>query len=139
MGLLLSIFIVVGFCKSWQTKKTHYKFSGVPGIICNFSNKNLITFESTAPTNNCFNPEQKKDYLLCFVRVRWSVTKKYSYYIFEQECFKKEFILMNQSSRYNAKNSIEKDFYKLMNNSNFGYDCCNTLDNCQFVPIFDEL
>ena len=26
-----------------------------------------------------------------------------------------------------------------MNNSNFGYDCCNNLDNCQFVPIFDEL
>ena len=26
-----------------------------------------------------------------------------------------------------------------MNNSNFGYDCCNNLDNCKFVPIFDEL
>ena len=46
---------------------------------------------------------------------------------------------MNQRSRQNAKNSIEKDFYQLMNNSNFGYDCRNNLDNCQFVPIFDEL
>ena len=46
---------------------------------------------------------------------------------------------MNQRSRQNAKKSIEKDSYKLMNNSNFGYDCCNNLDNCQFVPIFDEL
>ena len=26
-----------------------------------------------------------------------------------------------------------------MNNSYFGYDCCNNLDNYQFVPIFDEL
>ena len=26
-----------------------------------------------------------------------------------------------------------------MNNSNFGYDCRNNLDNCQCVPIFDEL
>ena len=26
-----------------------------------------------------------------------------------------------------------------MNNSNFGYNCRNNLDNCQFVPIFDEL
>ena len=26
-----------------------------------------------------------------------------------------------------------------MSNSNFGYDCRNNLDNCQFVPIFDEL
>ena len=25
-----------------------------------------------------------------------------------------------------------------MNNSNFGCDCQNNLDNCQFVPIFDE-
>ena len=46
---------------------------------------------------------------------------------------------MNQRSKQNAKNSIEKDFYKLMNNSNFGYDCRNNLDNCQLVPIFDEL
>ena len=25
-----------------------------------------------------------------------------------------------------------------MNNSNFGFDCRNNLDNCKFVPIFDE-
>ena len=46
---------------------------------------------------------------------------------------------MNQKSRQNAKNYIEKGFYKLMNNSNFDYDGRNNLDNCQFVPIFDEL
>ena len=26
-----------------------------------------------------------------------------------------------------------------MNNANFGFDCRNNLDSCQFVPIFDEL
>ena len=26
-----------------------------------------------------------------------------------------------------------------MNNSNFGFDCRNNLDNYKFVPIFDEL
>ena len=30
---------------------------------------------------------------------------------------------MNQKSRQESKNNIEKDFYKLMNNPNFGYDC----------------
>ena len=78
---------------------------------------------------------------LCFAinRAGWSVTKIYAHYTFEQECFKKNFIIMNQRSRQNAKNSVEKDFYQLMNNSNFGYDCRNNLDNCQCVPIFDEL
>ena len=75
----------------------------------------------------------------CVVRAGWKITKIYSHYTFEQERFKKYFILMNQKSIQNAKNSVEKDFYKLMNNSNFGYDCRNNLDNCKFVPIFDEL
>ena len=75
----------------------------------------------------------------CVVRAGWKITKIYSNYTFEQERFKKYFILMNQKSIQNAKNSVEKDFYKLMNNSNFGYDCRNNLDNCKFVPISDKL
>ena len=50
----------------------------------------------------------------------------------------KKIILMNQKSKKESKNNIEKDFYKLMNNSNFGYDCQNNIDNCQFVLIFEE-
>ena len=73
------------------------------------------------------------------VRAGWKITKIYLHYTFEHERFKKDFILINQKSRQNAKNSVEKDFYKLMNNYNFGYDCRNNLDNCKFVPIFDEL
>ena len=45
---------------------------------------------------------------------------------------------MNQKSRQQSKNSVKKDFCKLMSNSNFGYDCRNNIDNCKFVPIFDE-
>ena len=26
-----------------------------------------------------------------------------------------------------------------MNNANFGYGCRNNLDNCQFIPVFDEM
>ena len=45
---------------------------------------------------------------------------------------------MNQKSRQHLKDSVEEDFYKLMNDSNFGFDCRNNLDNCKFVPIFDK-
>ena len=58
---------------------------------------------------------------------------------FEQSRFKRDFILMNQKSRQLSKNDVEKYFFKLMNNSNFGYDCRNNLDNCKLTPIFDEL
>lgn len=44
------------------------------------------------------------------VRGRWIVTKIYSYFIFDQERFKRGFILINQPSRQNAKNSVEKGF-----------------------------
>ena len=55
---------------------------------------------------------------LAFVikRAGRKVTKLYSHYSFRQERFKKNFILMNQKSRQNAKNLIEKDFFKLLNN-----------------------
>ena len=46
---------------------------------------------------------------------------------------------MYKKSRQNAKNSIEKDFFQLLNNVNFGDDCRNNLDNCQFILIFDEM
>ena len=38
----------------------------------------------------------------------------------------------------NNQMGIEKDFYKLMNIGNFGYDCCNNADNCYVSPIYDE-
>ena len=46
---------------------------------------------------------------------------------------------MNQTSRQNAKNNIEKDFFELMNNANFGFDCRNKANNTKFEPIIDEL
>ena len=45
---------------------------------------------------------------------------------------------MNQISCQKANSSVEKDFYKLMNNSNFGCDCRNNIDNCT-APIADKL
>ena len=46
---------------------------------------------------------------------------------------------MNQKSRQNAKNTIERDFFKLMNNENFGFNCRNTANNAKFELIIDEI
>ena len=72
-------------------------------------------------------------------RAGWKVTKLYSQFTFEQDTFKRDFVLMNQKSRQQAKNDIEKDFYKLMNNANFGFDCRNDADSLKFQPLIDEI
>ena len=53
--------------------------------------------------------------------------------------FKKDFFVMNQNVRKTAKTKVEKDFYKLSNNSNFGNDCRNDLANCKLELMFDGL
>ena len=80
-----------------------------------------------------------EDLNFCIKRAGWKVTKIHSHLTFDQEPSKRNFIIMNQTSRQKAKDDVTKDFFKLMNNSNFGYDCRNNLDNCKFNPIFDEL
>ena len=37
---------------------------------------------------------------------------------------------MNQNSRQEATSSVKKDFFKLLNNSNFRIDCRNNIDDC---------
>ena len=80
-----------------------------------------------------------EDLKFLLTRCCWKVTKIYSHYAFEQSRFKRNFVLMNERSRQNAKNAIEKDFLKLMNNDNFGYDCRNNVTNAKFEPIIDEI
>ena len=72
-------------------------------------------------------------------RCGWRVTKIRGHYTFEQKKFKRDFVIMNQVSKQKAQTDVEKDFYKLMNNANFGYDCRNSADNCYFSPIYDEI
>ena len=45
---------------------------------------------------------------------------------------------MNQNARKTAKTKVEKDFYKLSNNSNFGNDCRNNIGNCKLDGL-DEI
>ena len=71
-------------------------------------------------------------------RCDWLVTKIYAHYTFEQSKFKKELVIINQVPGRNSETSVEKDFYELMKNSNFGYSCSNNVDNCFFDPVYDE-
>ena len=46
---------------------------------------------------------------------------------------------MNQNARKTAKTKAKKDFYKLLNNSNFGNDYRKNLGNCKLELLFDSL
>ena len=72
-------------------------------------------------------------------RTGWLVTKIYAHYTFEQSKFNKDFVVMNQVVRQNAKTKVGKDFHKPINNSNFGNDCTNNIDNCNFKAIYDKI
>ena len=47
-------------------------------------------------------------------------------------------MVINQISRQKATSSVEKDFFKLLDNSNFGTDCKNNIDNCILEPSYDN-
>ena len=51
-------------------------------------------------------------------RARWLVTYIYEHYTFKQSKSKEDFVVMNQKSRRKAATSVERDFSKLLNNSN---------------------
>ena len=69
----------------------------------------------------------------------WKVTKVHQHFTFRPEMFKKDFVISNQVARQNTKTSMEKNFYKLMNNANLGYDCRNNFDNRYFSTVIDEI
>ena len=88
IGLPLSVIIVEKkFARADQQRRHIQTCSGIPGIIYNLKNKNLITFEdnfkskgdvpmaiyfdfeTTAPTGNYFDPEQNKMFVMSFVLI----------------------------------------------------------------------
>ena len=80
-----------------------------------------------------------EDLYFLTTRAGWKLTKIYCHYTFKQDIFKREFVVMNQNARKAAKAKVEKEFYKLLNSSNFGYDCRNNIDNCSLELIYDDL
>ena len=114
-------------------------------VLSRNEEKDMInTFNHNAKTHLTIN---EKKYVSLYVehmhflvtRTGWLVTKICEHYTFEQTCFKKEFVKMSHKARQKAKTLVERDFYKLTNNANFGIDRQNNIGNCKFEPIYDEI
>ena len=86
-----------------------------------------------------FIPLYVEDLHFLIKREGWLVTYIYEHYTFEQSKYKKDFVVMNQQSRQAATSPVEKDFFKLLNNSNFGIDCCHNIHKRILEPIYDNL
>ena len=81
----------------------------------------------------------------------WTVTKVHHYYTFEQGPFKKDYILGNKKSRQEAVtrrgvgegggvggDDVQGNFYKLLHNANFGFDCRDNSQNKSLHLIYDD-
>ena len=112
-------------------------------MVRNEEKEKINSFHFTSKTHSTltekkFIPLYAEDLHFLITRTGWLLTHIYEHFTFEQSKFKKDFVLMNQKSRQKAKSSVERDFFKLLNNSNFGIDCRNNIDNCILEPLYDD-
>ena len=112
-----------------QKKKGKEKISSLP-----FNSKTHATLNKKIFVNL-----YAEDLYFLTARAGWKVTKIYNHFTFKQDTFKRDFVVMNQNGRKIGKTKVEKDFYKLLNNSNFGSDCRNNIGNCKLELLFDGL
>ena len=102
----------------------------------------MSTLQHTSKTHamlrkKIFIPLYAEDLYFLTTRLGWTATKIYEHYTYKQDTFKKDFVTMNQDARKVAETKVEKNFYKLLNNSNFGYDCCKNTDNCNLELLYN--
>ena len=112
-----------------QKKKNKEEISALP-----FNSKTHATLK-----DKIFVTIYAEDLHFLTTRAGWKVTRIYDHYTFKQDTFKRDFVVMNQNARKIAKTKVEKGFYKLLNNSNFGNDCRNNIGNCKLELMFDGL
>ena len=82
-------------------------------------------------------PLYAEDLYFLTTRTGWEVTKIYEHYTFKQDRLKKDFVVMNLNAGKTANSKVEKDFYKLLNNSNFGNNFRNNVGNCSLELIYE--
>ena len=133
------------FEKSKIIQAQHRSVIRLLSVISNNEEKDLVrTFKANVKAHSTL--EEKTfiplyaEHIHFLVKIAGClVTKIYQHFIFAQSKFKKDFVVMNQKSKQIAKTSVEKDFYKLLSNSNFGIDCRSNIDKRILEPIYDEI
>lgn len=96
-----------------KVKVTQDRLSGYCKDIAKKYNKSTRLVHKLIPTLNNRN-------LQLYIDLGLKVTKVYRVLEFDQSPWLKQYIDFNTQKRTQAKNSFEKDFFKLMNNSVFG-------------------
>ena len=87
----------------------------------------INSFTCTAKTHstideNKFIPLYAEHLHFLIKKAGWLVTSIYEHSTFEQSRLKKDFVKMKQKARQKATSPVERDFYKLLNNSIFRID-----------------
>ena len=107
---------------------------------------NIFSFKATEKTHATLDPKKRFPMFVGHIhfsteRAGWKVTKVHAHYGFEQELFKKEYILGNQHARQEAVargDDLQANFWKLLSNSNFGFDSSDNSQNKSLHLIYDE-
>ena len=113
-------------------------------VKCNKNKKKTYPLHFNSKTHATLNekifvPLYAEELYFLTTRAGWKVTRIYEHYTFKQDTLKKDFVVMNQNARKTAKTKVEKDFYNLLNNSNFGNDCRNDTGNCKLELMYHGL
>ena len=107
---------------------------------------NILSFKAPEKTHATLDPTKRFHIFIDHIhflieRAGWKVTKVHAHYTFEQEPFKKEYILRNQRARQEAVargDDVQANFWKLLNNSNFGSDCSYNSQNKSLHLIYNK-
>ena len=79
-----------------------------------------------------------EDLHFLITQAEWLVTHIYDNFTSARAKFLKDFVVTNQKARQTASSPVEKDFYKLLSNSNPDIDRRNNIDNCYLDSIYDD-
>ena len=117
------------FLKKNKTVRAHERSTvQLMSVLNRDEEKDIInSFKCTAKTHSTLD---EKKFITLYAeslhflikRAGWLVTSIYEHFTFEQSKFKKHVVIMNQKFRQKATCPVERDFYKLLNNSIFGID-----------------